>query len=364
MNDSPGRTPGGERARADSGGGQHDRRGGGPGGGWGGPWNGGHGPHAAPRAPQPGVIPLRPLAVGEIIEGSVSTLRRHWRTALGVSLAVAVGTQAVATVVERFRPRGSSALTTPEELADATPREVLHALGESLTEIATTSVIGLIGSIVASAMLTVVVSRAVLGRPVTARDAWANARPRLPAMAGLFCVIPLLIVGAFAVGTAPGLVLVAAGAEQAGLSLTLLGGMAGLVGSVWLWIRYSLAAPALMLERQGVMASLRRSEKLVRGSWGRIFGIQILAGLLVFLVATIVALPTSPIEFMITGEAGSDDPSSWTNLIFTGVAATISSMIALPITSGMTALLYMDQRIRRESLDIELTRAASMGEGQ
>ncbi|PHQ49779.1 hypothetical protein BLA24_19185, partial [Streptomyces cinnamoneus] len=65
----------------------------------------------------------------------------------------------MATVVERFRPRGSSALTTPEELADATPREVLHALGESLTEIATTSVIGLIGSIVASAMLTVVVSR-------------------------------------------------------------------------------------------------------------------------------------------------------------------------------------------------------------
>ena len=45
----------------------------------------------APRpAAKPGVIPLRPLGVGEILDGAVSTMRAHWRTVLGISLTVAV----------------------------------------------------------------------------------------------------------------------------------------------------------------------------------------------------------------------------------------------------------------------------------
>ena len=36
----------------------------------------------------------------------------------------------------------------------------------------------------------------------------------------------------------------------------------------------------------------------------------------------------------------------------------VASTVTLPISAGVTSLLYMDQRIRRESLDIELARAA------
>lgn len=36
----------------------------------------------------------------------------------------------------------------------------------------------------------------------------------------------------------------------------------------------------------------------------------------------------------------------------------IGSMITFPITAGVTVLLYIDQRIRREALDLELARAA------
>ncbi|MFB7503638.1 hypothetical protein ACFC0P_08995, partial [Streptomyces broussonetiae] len=50
------------------------------GGGWGGP----------PSAAKPGVIPLRPLGVGEILDGAVSTMRAYWRTVLGISLIVAL----------------------------------------------------------------------------------------------------------------------------------------------------------------------------------------------------------------------------------------------------------------------------------
>ena len=35
-------------------------------------------------------------------------------------------------------------------------------------------------------------------------------------------------------------------------------------------------------------------------------------------------------------------------------------MITFPITAGVTVLLYIDQRIRREALDLELARAAGV----
>lgn len=320
-------------------------------------WGWGHQPWAPPpRAPQPGVIPLRPLGVGEILQGSLTTMLKYWRTVLPVSLGVALGTQAVATVVTGLWRQDSEAL---ENLRDnASPRRVLEVMGDSMGTMGVTMVIGLIGSIIAATMLTVVVSRAVLGQSATAGEAWRSSRPQLARMAGLLCLIPLLMVGVMAVAVAPGLLLYAAGAEPFGAALALFGILAGMVGTMWLWIRYCLAAPALVLEKQGVIASMRRSAKLVRGAWWRIFGVQILALLLLFAVAMIVEIPVGIIQLIVAGDLESAASFSWTSVIITGVGAVVSSTLTLPFTAGVTALIYMDQRIRRESLDVELIRAA------
>ncbi len=365
MNDSPGRTPaGGDRARADSGGGYSGYSGhsgyggGGPGGHWGGPqW-----PRTAPPAPQPGVIPLRPLNVGEILDGTIGTMRRHWQTVLGVSLAVALGTQAVATAVTGIWFRESADLSKIADPQTTSLHEMLHAFEDSLPGMTVTSLVGLVGSIIAAAMLTVVFSRAVLGRAVTAGDTWRGARPQLPALTGLFCLVPLLILVPFAVCLAPGLIISGGDLLGVGGALTLFGGLMGMAAGAWIWTRYSLAAPALMLEKQGVTKALRRSAKLVDGAGWRVFGIQSLASFIVFMAGAIVQIPVSIIESILMG--GSNvDAASWTSLIFTGVSTVISTTFTLPITAGVTALLYMDQRIRRESLDIELAQAAAAGGG-
>lgn len=370
MNDSPDRTPQGwGRARANSGSG--DGNGGGDGGNSGG-WGGGGGwgsqqwSPPPPPAPQPGVVPLRPLGVGEILDGAVTTTRRYWRTVLGISAAVALGTQAAGTTVTGLWFRDVTGLSKLSDPETADLHEVLDAFGKSLGSLTVASLAGLVGSIIASAMLTIVVSRAVLGRPASVGDAWRDARPRLLALTGLFLLLPVLITAAFAVCLAPGLAVAAA--SGAGLSgdlngggagLLLLGGFAGMVAAAWLWVRYSLAAPALMLEKQGVITALRRSAKLVRGSGWRIFGIQVLAAFIVFMIGSMAQIPTSLIDGIVTGESTMDH-LTWTSLIINGMGAVIGSAVALPITAGVTALLYMDQRIRRESLDIELARAAGM----
>lgn len=322
--------------------------------GWGGP----------PPAAKPGVIPLRPLGVGEILDGAVATLRTYWRTVLGISLTVAVVTEIIVVLLQGLvldNTTDTSALSDPSATLD----EQTRAMGDVLLNSGVLLLISLVGTIIATALLTAVISRAVLGRPVTLKDAWRDARPRIPRLFGLIFLL-LLIAGAVGVvGALPGALVSAAGSGEAGAALSVLGTLAAVVVALWLLVRLSLSSPALMLEKQGIGKAMRRSAKLVRGSWWRVFGIQLLALIIANIVATIVLVP-----FALAGAAFSDGgigglvdgtgTYGWTYLIISGIGSVIGSMITFPIAAGVVVLLYIDQRIRREALDLDLARAAGV----
>ncbi|MEU5894085.1 hypothetical protein ABZ835_45990 [Streptomyces sp. NPDC047461] len=326
-------------------------------GGWGSGWGG------PPPAAKPGVIPLRPLGVGEILDGAVSTMRTYWRTVLGISLTVAVVTQIVVILLEGLvlNDASTAALDDPSASVD----ELTRALGDAMLSTGVVFLISLIGTIVATALLTTVTSRAVLGKSVTTGEAWRDARPQVAKLFGLIFLLILIAVAVVAVGALPGILAVVAGAGDAGAALIVLGSLATGVVALWLMVRFSLASPALMLEKQSILKSLSRSAKLVRGSWWRVFGIQLLATLIANIVASIVVLPFAFIASALDGEgftglvnSGSD--LGWTYLIVSGIGSVIGAMITFPITAGVTVLLYIDQRIRREALDLELSRAAGI----
>ncbi|MEU5031617.1 glycerophosphoryl diester phosphodiesterase membrane domain-containing protein [Streptomyces milbemycinicus] len=323
-----------------------------------------------PPVPRPGVIPLRPLSVGEILDGAVSTLRTHWRPVLGVSLAVALVTQAVTTAATGLWFRDTNGLDSLENDPNPSVREALDALGHALPGSAVPLAAGVLGTMVTTALLTIVIGRAVLGRSVSPGEVWRDARPRLLHLCGLLLLLPGLVAVTFAAGLAPGLLLIAADADSEGAALALLGGLGATAVALWLWIRYSLAAPALMLEKQGLSAAMRRSAKLVSGAWWRMLGIQLLALLIAFVVSAVVEIPTSIVGMAIGGDnamdwlSGESVSVSWTFLVVIGIGGVLASTITLPISAGVTALLYVDQRIRREALDLELTHAAEMRDEQ
>ncbi len=337
----------------------------GPGGGygaWGGGWGAGWG--GPPPAAKPGVIPLRPLGVGEILDGAVSTMRTHWRTVLGISLVVAVITEIIVVLVQGLALNdltGSDALNDP----NATPDDVLRAMGDSLIGSGVVFVVSMIGTVLATALLTTVTSRAVLGRAVTVGEAWRDARPQVLRLFGLIIVVMLIGLGVLAVGTLPGVLVALSGATTAGTALAVLGALAAGVVAVWLTVRFSLASPALMLEKQGIKKAMGRSVKLVRGSWWRVFGIQLLAAIIASIVSAIVVIPFSLIAAAFSGDGVSGllngtGGLGWTYLVVSGIGSVIGSTITFPITAGVTVLLYIDQRIRREALDLELARAAGI----
>ncbi|EFG07177.1 Putative integral membrane protein [Streptomyces clavuligerus] len=325
--------------------------------GWGG------GPHhgwGVPVAAKPGVIPLRPLGVTEILEGSVATLRGHWPTVLGITLTVSVFAQLCITAADLafgIEPVKQSA----EPGTDEALREAFDSARVALINALPTMFIGLIVTFLVTALLTMVVSRAVLGRKLSLTEAWQEARPRLPQLLGLTFLLPLIAVAIAATAMAPGLLL---GGNSGALLLTL-GTLVGMPLMIWVMVRFTLAPTALMLERQGVMAALRRSARLVEGAWWRTFGIMLLTILISFVIQLIVGIPFIALGYLADSGGMSDlmagrTPDSWQFLLVTGIGAVIGYAISYPLSAGVTALLYIDQRIRRESLDLELARVADL----
>jgi hypothetical protein len=284
-------------------------------------------------------------------------MRTYWRTVLGISLTIAVLTQIAVALFQGFL-LDDDKLNAVLDNDRATFSDFSDALGAAATGAVVITVIDYLARLIATALLTIVISRAVLGQPVSISDAWRSARPRLLRLA----VLSLLLLFGFAaiitLGGLPGWAL--------GLPwLAAIGVLVALGIVIRLLFRYSLAAPALMLEKQGIFAALLRSAKLVRGSWWRIFGIQLLALILVSVVASVISLPFAVIAALFdsggaAGFLGASGGTGWTVLIISGIGAVIGSTITFPIVSGVTVLLYIDQRIRREGLDLELARAAGL----
>ncbi|WP_173870401.1 hypothetical protein SALCHL_002569 [Streptomyces albus subsp. chlorinus] len=316
-----------------------------------------------PQAPKPGVVPLRPLGVGEILDGSVSTIRAHWRTVLGISLAVAVITELVSALVTGFWLGDTNELDALAKKDNPGLGELKNALTDALSSLTVIGIVGMLGSVIATGMLTVVVSRAVLGRHVTLGDAWRDSRPQLPRLLGLLVLIPLLVSAAVFVCMLPGVLTSLAGAGNLALPLLFLGLLAGIAAGAWIWVRFCLAPPALMLEKRGAIHALRRSVKLVNGNWWRVLGIQLLALVLIAAVSFVVSMPTAVVSALLSGGATLTDSATstgWTALLINGIGSVVASALSLPLTAGITALLYLDQRIRREALDLELARAAGV----
>ncbi len=155
-----------------------------------------------------------------------------------------------------------------------------------------------------------------------------------------------------------------AGASELGAVLLLVGAVGAVVVALLLWVRWSLAAPALMLERASVATAMRRSWHLVNGSAWRVFGILLLAGIIVSIGQAVITVPFG----LLAGLPAAGQPSQYADLgltfvqlVISGVGTIIAGAVFYPFNAAVSALLYIDLRMRREGLDVRLARAVAEG---
>jgi hypothetical protein len=313
-----------------------------------------------PPPPKPGVIPLRPLGVGEVLDGAISAIRAQPALMLGLSAVVAVVTQLLTVPLTwlLLRDAGDAAFSVSEP---ADPGEDFAFAASALSAAGIQVVVTLVAALLLTGILTVAVSRAVLGERIGAREAWERARPRLPALLGVTLLVILVELGVLTVSLGPGILLAVASAPAPLVVVAFVVGIPlGVAAAVYLYVAYALAPATVVLERQRVVASLRRSRGLVQGAWWRTFGILLLVNVIAQVLSGIISVPTTVITVLVSLTTGSGNPYEILPLLVTALGTIVASAITWPFTAVSTALLYVDRRIRREALDIELARAAGV----
>jgi hypothetical protein len=304
-------------------------------------------------AHRPGIIALRPLSLGDILDGAVKAVRHNPGAMIGLALLV----NAVFLI-----PSALLSVLIGTRLADGVPADSAAASLTSLPASISVAVFSQLATLVLTGLLVHAVGEAVLGRKPSIGEVWRAARDRLPAVIG----VNLLVGAATLVGAAllltPGAVLLAQRHVASGISLLVLAALVVVVGACWVTVRTCMAGPAIVLERQTVPAALRRSFALTRGAFWRTFGILLLAGVIAWLVSSLISAPIGIAAVVAVAGAGLDGDTSATGLsvltVLNHVGSLLAGAVTTPFVAAVTCLLYLDRRMRVEALDVVLVRAA------
>ncbi|TPG19153.1 hypothetical protein [Pedococcus bigeumensis] len=306
---------------------------------------------------RPGVIPLRPLNLSDLYGAVIKAIRGNVAATMGLAF--------VTTLIFLVPTTALGAWIASQESLDFESTEDVFPVAGTIG-----SVVPSLGTSLSAILLTgfvaFVISQAVMGRKVTAGQTWEGTRGRLPALVGATIVTGLAITLALAaVLVLPVLALVAAttGGNDSGIAgavvLTLGAALVAIALALFLSTRLAFVGVAVVLEKASVGQGIARSWRLTSGSqFWRVLGIRILTGIIVGIAAQILTVPLSIIGTF--GVIGTGDPSDmfvWQSVI-AGVTGLITGALTTPFTAGVDALLYVDQRIRREGFDVQLITAA------
>lgn len=133
-----------------------------------------------------------------------------------------------------------------------------------------------------------------------------------------------------------------------GLILALI---AALVWMIRTFARYAFAVPACAIEKVSAGDALKRSKFLTKKSIGRVVLVFLLTGLIAFALGYVFQLPV----YLAHGTFWLTPNLHLSRLYFVGLylADFLAGSLAGPIATIAIALLYYDERIRKEAFDLQ-----------
>lgn len=245
---------------------------------------------------------------------------------------------------------------------DFNPRDFLDIIG-SIVWLILAGFLFTLGTYGATLAVTIIGCAEMSGEPMTWNDALSRGLGlRFLRLIGLI-LLQMIIFGAL-IFIPYGLMIAGIAAES--LALGFLGGLllfAALVFMIFLGVSWAFTIPAIGWEESGVIDALKRSWRLVKGDWWRVFGILILMGLIVSFAASIVLTPLYFIflwdffaaYFQILteiGMGGKPDLTMFGDLFANfgtgiGILSGISTILQLLVAPLYTVILYFDLRARK-----------------
>jgi hypothetical protein len=291
-------------------------------------------PYYGAMAPKPGCIPLRPLAVGEILGGAVEAIKRNPRTVLGLSAVAAVIQAVIAMFVQRY------ANQHPIDRAGlATGQADWGQVGSFLRSTIGLSLLSSVFAAVLTGMVVVVVTEDVVGRTASLELVWSKVRSRIWRLIVLSLAVAVLAALGLALFLAPG---------------------------IWLWGIWAVSVPALIIENQTVAGAMGRSKNLVNGTFWRVWGIRALGFAMTIVASGAFTAMIDTLATAVTGDrasgffgTGGTGSLSWSFLLISAIGTAIAITVTAPFLASLDSLLYVDLRMRKEYLARDLQQAAA-----
>jgi hypothetical protein len=327
--------------------------------------------------------PLRPLALGEIVDRAASAWRAEWRALFSLIIGFQLVQYALLKlwqlVVGRFFPAARNgaelnALLSSQDFGAAF-RQLAGGAGLLVVVMTITIALSNFSSVSVSAYL---FPRLTGQSAPTSRDALLHSTRRWKTTLGLTLLSIGWSVVVLLVTCTPGSLLVGAGfwlmthGKSWGVVLMVIGFIAifaAMLGvALWYILRFIVTAQVVAIEPLGAWAAFRRSNELVSGSvgpglggWvkGRLTVLITIAGVILLIVSGVISAPQL---FLHIAYGNALDPMRATPeavpqllLVPAELLQGIVSSLFVPLFMAVQAVFYIDMRVRREGLDLELT---------
>lgn len=289
---------------------------------------------------------LRPLSIGEILDRSFALYRANFWLFVGIGSLSAV-VQLVLNAIQLVVFRGIVP-TLQQVQAQLHRQAVGRQIGSGIT-----GVIVLLASAVTQAAAVWALNEVYLGRRAAIGQSISAVLGRWYRFVGialwqLWSAMWLMLL----IALAGALLLfgpVSMRTPWIGGTLMFLGIVGGGAYGVLAFIRNSLAVQPAVLEQLNVRAAMRRSKVLTSGAKGRIFVVYLITWCL-FLVAGIIEMPLS---LLIVYGALRGEKHIAAQVVMLLVNFVAYSAVVPVMMIGLT-LVYFDQRVRQDGLDLLL----------
>lgn len=331
---------------------------------------------------QPLLNPLRPLGLGELIDRSVNFWRSHWRPLfwllLGFQLVEGALLAAARGLTRVLFPLASDV----EAIKQGTDGAVVH-MGGALSLLA----LAAIGSLFVAQIAGVAATHFSFSR-LTDRghpdgsDSFRHAASRLGTITGAFLlsmawsvvVMVLLLLPAAGLGAGA----IALGLSHQGgpaLALAVLAAMALILGAIvlvlWFAIRFILVSQIIAVEPLGAVATFRRanamsSGRIAPGAGGlvklRLTVLVTIISMVLLMVGLVASMPMLIAGAVFganftPGHTLNDVIPLWALLPLQLLQSVLGALSA-PLYVVFQTFFYIDMRVRREGLDLELALGA------
>lgn len=298
-------------------------------------------------------LALRPMSTSQVLDRTFHIYRNHFVLLAGIGALVPA---ALLIMQLSFIPLGFP----PPANSHQPPEGFIVLL---LGYFACSAFIYVIGNALAAGATVYGVSKLHLGQSVTIGQAYKQVLSRFWSILGTILLISLIVFGSVFVGEiiAILLVLFSAGSRiifsgnvgaSGAVIIAFLWGFsifaAGLVMGVFFYCKFALAVPACLLEHLPVGAALSRSWRLTKNSFWRIFLLYLLTWILSVVLALVLEVPGQIYTAMVHNKA------VLLGVVLQELGGFIAGVVANPIATIAIALIYYDQRVRKEAFDLQL----------